>query len=72
MTDKTGSSASDAELTDAQQASGEPLTEAQRTFAKVLGRLLAERWLEEQRGIQAKDSEVKLSTTARMQRQRRR
>ena len=33
-----------------QQGEGELLTDAQRDFAKLLGRLLAQRWSEEQRG----------------------
>jgi hypothetical protein len=32
-----------------QQEDPEPLTDAQRNFAKLLGRLLAQRWSEEQR-----------------------
>jgi hypothetical protein len=34
------------------QGSREPLTGAQCDFAKLLGRLLAQRWIEEQRGKQ--------------------
>jgi hypothetical protein len=32
-----------------QHKGGEPLTDAQRAFAKLLGRLLAQRWQEQQR-----------------------
>jgi hypothetical protein len=38
--------------TSCQQGDEEPLSDAQRDFAKLLGRLLAQRWSEEQRGKQ--------------------
>lgn len=52
MDDSNNPSPSSQEATESQQGDGEPLTDAQRDFAKLLGRLLAERWSEEHRGKQ--------------------
>ena len=55
MTENSESHDSDLKLAESQAAANEPLTEAQRAFARVLGRLLAQRWQEEQHGPHAKE-----------------
>jgi hypothetical protein len=55
MTDDTSPSFRNAETAPPPRAGGEPLTEGQRSFAKLLGHLLAQRWQEEQRGKHAPD-----------------
>jgi hypothetical protein len=52
MTDSKNPSPSSPKAAAGRQGEGELLTEAQREFAKLLGRLLARRWAEEQRGQQ--------------------
>jgi hypothetical protein len=52
MADSNNPSPSSQEATACQQGDREPLTDAQRDFAKLLGCLLAQRWSEEQRGKQ--------------------
>jgi hypothetical protein len=50
-------SSSRQDATACSQVDGAPLTDAQRDFAKLLGRLLAQRWSEEQCGKQ--DTELR-------------
>jgi hypothetical protein len=55
MNDPINESSSKHDSPARQQRGGEPLTDAQREFAKLLGRLLAQRWQEEQRGREMTD-----------------
>ena len=55
MAENRESHDSDPKSAESQAAAIEPLTEAQRAFARVLGRLLAQRWQEEQHGLHAKE-----------------
>ena len=67
MADSSNPPPSSQEATACQKGDGEPLTDAQRDFAKLLGRLLAQRWSDEQRGKQEDPSETRNSETMRCQ-----
>jgi hypothetical protein len=53
MTEKPEPSSAKFEVTKSQQVRGDLLTDAQRAFAKLLGRLLAEQWQGEQQNQRA-------------------
>jgi hypothetical protein len=55
MTDPTRSPPANLEAATPRPVGGAPLSEAQRAFAELLGRLLAQRWQEERRGQETAD-----------------
>ena len=53
MTDRTSSIASDGPLAQRSEVGQDCLTEPQREMARLIGRLLAERWQQEEQAEQA-------------------